>query len=209
MNIGTIIDAAAAGDPARAALIIDGRVISYGELAAAVERCAARLAAGDVAGRRVAVVDVGSLLSIATMFGAARIGAAAALMNPALTPPELQELMGTSTCADVAVAGEVYVDRVREADARQVLSAAEMLGNGLAAPPPPNDVDDRDALILFTSGTTGLPKAIGVTHRQRSARITGITTPFRADATPVVSMMSVPGISLAKTLTATSIRSAG
>ena len=29
MNIGTIIDAAAAGDPARAALIIDGRVISY------------------------------------------------------------------------------------------------------------------------------------------------------------------------------------
>jgi acyl-CoA synthetase (AMP-forming)/AMP-acid ligase II len=192
MNIATIIDAAAAGDPARAALIIDGRVISYGELAVAVERCAARLADGGVAGRRVAVVDVGSLLSIATMFGAARIGAAAALMNPALTPPELQELMGTSTCADVAVAGEAYVDRVREADARQVLSAPEMLGNGLAAPPPADDVDDRDALVLFTSGTTGLPKAIGVTRGQLSARITGITTPFRADATPVVSMMSVP-----------------
>ncbi|MDT4937418.1 MAG: hypothetical protein QOG80_1089, partial [Pseudonocardiales bacterium] len=192
MNIGTIIDAAAAGDPDRAALIIDGRVISYGELAVAVEQCAARLAAGDVAGRRVAVVDVGSLLSIATMFGAARIGAAAALMNPALTPPELQELMSTSACADVAVAGEAYVDRVREAAARQVLSAVQMLGNGLAAPPPADDVDDRDALILFTSGTTGLPKAIGVTRGQLSARITGITTPFRADATPVVSMMSVP-----------------
>jgi acyl-CoA synthetase (AMP-forming)/AMP-acid ligase II len=192
MNIGTIIDAPAAGDPARAALIIDGRVISYGELAVAVERCAARLADSGLAGRRVAVVDVGSLLSIATMFGAARIGAAAALMNPALTPQELQELMGTSTCADVAVAGEAYVDRVREADARQVLSDAEMLGNGLAAPPSADDVDDRDALILFTSGTTGLPKAIGVTHGQLSARITGITTPFRADATPTVSMMSVP-----------------
>ncbi len=192
MNIGTIIDAAATGDPARAALIIDGRVISYGELAVAVERCAARLAAGGVAGRRVAVVDVGSLLSIATMFGAARIGAAAALMNPALTPPEIQELMGTSACADVAVAGEAYVDRVKEADVPQVLSDTEMLGNELAAPPSADEVDDRDALILFTSGTTGLPKAICVTHGQLSARITGITTPFLADATPALSMMSVP-----------------
>ena len=93
MNIGTIIDAAAAGDPGRAALIIDGRIISYGELAAAVEQCAARLADSGLAGKRVAVVDVGSLLSIATMLGAARIGAAAALMNPALTPPELRGLV--------------------------------------------------------------------------------------------------------------------
>ena len=61
MNIGTIIDAAAAGDPGRAALIIDGRVISYGELAVAVEQCAARLADSGLAGERVAVVDVGSL----------------------------------------------------------------------------------------------------------------------------------------------------
>ena len=100
MNIGTIIDAAAAGDPDRAALIVDGRVISYGELAVAVEQCAARLADSGVAGERVAVVDVGSLLSIATMLGAARIGAAAALMNPALTPPELQGLAKNAECAD-------------------------------------------------------------------------------------------------------------
>ena len=90
MNISTIIDAPAADDPGRAALIIDGRTITYGELADAVERCAAGLAAGGVAGRRVAVVDVGSLLSIATMLGAPRIGAAAALMNPALTPSEIR-----------------------------------------------------------------------------------------------------------------------
>ena len=108
MNIGTFIDAAAAADPARAALIIDGRVVSYGELATAVERCAAHLAASGTTGRRVAVVDVGSLLSIATMFGAARIGAAAALMNPALTPPELQGLVKNAGCAPVGVAGDAY-----------------------------------------------------------------------------------------------------
>src|SRR6185312_1980200 len=92
MNIGTIIDEAAASDPGRTALIVDEHIVSYGALAVAVELCAARLADSGLAGKRVAVVDVGSLLSIATMLGAARIGAAAALMNPALTPPELHEL---------------------------------------------------------------------------------------------------------------------
>ncbi len=193
MNIGTIIDAAAAGDPDRAALIIDGRTISYGELAAAVGQCAARLAAEGLAGMRVAVVDVGSMLSIATMLGAARIGAAAALMNPALTPPELRGLLANAGCATVGVAGEAYTDRLREAGAAKVLTVADLLGDGPAsAAPPAGDVDDREALVLFTSGTTGLPKAIGITNGQLSARIGGVTAPFRADTPPTVSMMCVP-----------------
>ena len=49
MNIGTIIDAAAIGDPDRVALIIGKDAIGYGQLAAAVERCAAGLAANGVA----------------------------------------------------------------------------------------------------------------------------------------------------------------
>jgi long-chain acyl-CoA synthetase len=194
MNVGTILDAAAAGDPARAALIIDGRVISYGELAEAIEQCAARLAASGVANGRVAVVDVGSLLSIATMFGAARVGAAAALMNPALTPPEVHRLVENAGCAAVGVAGEAYVDRLLEAGLSQAFTATDLSPDDreTSAPPPAEDVDDRDALILFTSGTTGLPKAIGITHGQLSARISGVTTPFRADVAPTVSLMSVP-----------------
>jgi acyl-CoA synthetase (AMP-forming)/AMP-acid ligase II len=193
MNISTIIDAAAAGDPDRTALIIDGRAISYAELAAAVEQCAAHLAADGLAGTRVAVVDVASLLSIATLLGAARIGAAAALMNPALTPPELQGLVKNAECADVGVAGEAYAGRLREAGVSTVLTPTDLFGGAeVTAPPPAEDVGDRDALILFTSGTTGLPKAIGITNGQLSARITGVATPFRADVPPTVSMMSVP-----------------
>ncbi len=194
MNIGTILDAAAAGDPGRAALIIDGRSVSYGQLAATVRQCAAGLAAhGVMAGQRVAVVDGGSLLSIATLLGAARIGAAAALMNPALTPPELQGLLKNAGCADVAIAGEQYVDRLREAGAPTVLTDTDLVDDGRPASASPTDTaDDCDALILFTSGTTGLPKAVGITSRQLTMRIRGMAAPFRAGAKPSVGMMCVP-----------------
>ncbi|HEY2504408.1 MAG TPA: fatty acid--CoA ligase family protein [Mycobacterium sp.] len=196
MNIGTILDAAASGDPARAALIIDGRAIGYGELAAAVQHCAGGLAAhGVVAGQRVAVVDGGSLLSIAALLAAARLGAAAALMNPALTPPELQGLLKNARCADVAIAGEQYVERLRETGAPTVLTVGDLLSRPSSAPPTDvalDDVDDRDALILFTSGTTGLPKAVGITGRQLTRRIRGMSAPFRADAKPSVGIMCVP-----------------
>lgn len=192
MNIGTILDAPAAGDPGRAALILGGRVVSYAELATSVQCCAAGLAAEGLAGRRVAVVDVGSLLSISSMLAAARIGAAAALMNPALTPSELQVLLHHAGCADVGVAGEEYAVRLSRAGASKALTAADLLSEGRVAAPPTQDVDHCEALVLFTSGTTGLPKAIGITHAQLGARITGFSAPFRPGAPPAVSMMCVP-----------------
>jgi len=194
MNIGTITDAAAIGDPDRVALIIGKDTIGYGQLAAAVQRCAAGMAANGVAaGSRVAVVDGGSLLSIASVLAAPRIGAAAALMNPALTTPELRALMQNAGCADVAVAGDAYAARLQEAGASRVFTAADLLSDSpIPAAKTAAEIDDRDALVLFTSGTTGLPKAVGITTRQLSARIRGMGQAFRADSRPTVAMMCVP-----------------
>jgi acyl-CoA synthetase (AMP-forming)/AMP-acid ligase II len=112
-------------------------------------------------------------------------------MNPALTPPELQGLAKNAGCAPLGVAGDAYSERLRDAGLSEVLTAAELLADGETAAVN-DDVDGHDALILFTSGTTGLPKAIGITHGQLSARITGVATPFQRDVPPTVSLMCVP-----------------
>ena len=69
---------------------------------AAAASCAAVLAERGVGpGDRIAVVDVGGLLSTAVILGAARLGAAAALMNVQLKPSELQELVAHAGCGAV------------------------------------------------------------------------------------------------------------
>ncbi|SPM36603.1 Acyl-CoA synthetase (AMP-forming)/AMP-acid ligase II [Mycobacterium rhizamassiliense] len=193
MNTGTVLDAAAAGDPGRTALVIDRRAISYDELAATVRQCAAVLAArGIVAGDRVAVVDGGSLLSIATLLAAALIGAAAALMNPALTPPELRGLLKNADCAGVGVAGQAYADRLRDAGATTVVTESDLAAVPARVPETAETPDTAAALILFTSGTTGLPKAVSITSGQLAARLSGMSAPFRAETPPTVGMMCVP-----------------
>lgn len=192
MNLGTLVDAAAAADPARTALIIDGSAISYGELGAAVRRCAAGLAAhGVVAGDRVAVVDSASLLSIAALLGAARVGATAALMNPALTPAELRALLDNAGCVDVAVAGEAHADRLREARVPTVLTDLADRDQ-YATAGPVESADDLPAMVLFTSGTTGLPKAVAIGNRQLDARLCRTSQPFAPDTPAVAVMMCVP-----------------
>jgi acyl-CoA synthetase (AMP-forming)/AMP-acid ligase II len=73
------------------------------------------------------------------------------------------------------------------------LTPADLFGREQLSPVQAVDeVADRDAMVLFTSGTTGLPKAVGITSAQLTARIRGIGAPFRADVAPVVGMMCVP-----------------
>jgi acyl-CoA synthetase (AMP-forming)/AMP-acid ligase II len=193
VNIATVLDPVVAADPARVALVVGDRSITYAELADAVASCAAGLAAHGVGrGDRVAVVEVGGLLSAAVILGAARVGAAAALMNVQLKATELQELVQTSSCAEVGVAGAPYRDALGTA-VGTVLGADELLDNDpTAAPAVVEPEDSLDALVLFTSGTTGLPKAIPITAGPLARRLSTMGAPFEPASAPVVGFMCVP-----------------
>jgi len=195
VNIGQIVDPAAAAAPSRVALVFGDHRCTYGELAGAVADAGSTLLShGATPGARVPVVDVATLGSIAATLGAARLGGAAALMNPALRPRELAALIEISNCTPPAVAGEPYLDEVRQTGIADVISSRALRDDGgaHAAAPDPSHDDTRDALVLFTSGTTGLPKPIAISHQVLTARISAFAAPFSAERSPSVSLMCVP-----------------
>jgi acyl-CoA synthetase (AMP-forming)/AMP-acid ligase II len=185
--------APAAGAPARAALIVDGEVTTFAELHAAVLQAAATLAGAGVAtGSRIALVDDAGCTSVAALLGAARIGAAAALMNPRLVAGELAGLIESAQAKAVGVAGPRYRPHLAEAGCAVVLSGTEVLEGEWTGGPWPDPAARDEAAVLFTSGTTGPPKPVPLTHGALSARITEFAPTFDPAAPTGVSLMCVP-----------------
>jgi acyl-CoA synthetase (AMP-forming)/AMP-acid ligase II len=190
--IARILDDVVAVDPDRTALIIAGESTSFGQLASAVGQAAAGLeSAGVVRGQRIPLVDDASLLAVATLIGATQLGAATALMNPRLTAGELAVLMEAAGTVSIGVVGPAYATVAAESGIEPMLGAATLLtGKGRAhtasADPPPT----ADAVVLFTSGTTGTPKAVPLTHGSIAPRVASFSP--SVDPVAAVSIMCVP-----------------
>lgn len=175
INIASYLDAPAETDPQRRALIVGHEIVTYGDLAREVERWAATLdSQGVKAGDRVALIDWGGRRATAATLAAAHLGAATAQMNPLLTDSELAQL-------------------AEEAHCRQSPAI-----HGNSSPDPKGDLPeratggDREALVLFTSGTTGLPKAVPITHDSVDMRVRAYRAPFDPDRAPTIGLMCVP-----------------
>ena len=168
-HFGLLADEWAAAWGERTALIVGEQRLSYVDLANAAHAIAAALHdAGVRRGERVPLIDTGSALAIATILGAPRTGAAAAPMNPRLTPDEIRTLSVLADAAKVTVAGDSYRSKVDgHVIGTDVISAG---GDHL------DDAPGDEAVVLFTSGTTGLPKPVPVSSKTLLLRLSSYVT---------------------------------
>jgi acyl-CoA synthetase (AMP-forming)/AMP-acid ligase II len=151
------------------------RTLTYGELDAAVSNAAHCLhAAGMRTGDRVAVLSQNCIEYTLIQLAAARLGAIVACLNWRLSPPELSYCIGLVRPRLLLVSERFEALRAatilpveRHCELRQFLQATP---GELAAPT--LDLDpEAGLLLLYTSGTTGDPKAALISHRAEIARM--------------------------------------
>lgn len=148
-------------DPAAPALRFAGRWQVYGELAQAAER-AAGVAWHDWGvrpGDRVAWLGANHPALLALLFGLARIGAILVPLNFRLAPAEWRQLLAQCTPKRLVHDAE-WAAAAGELAAACGLQAhpAEALAQDRGAAPE-HGTGSSPALLVFTSGTTGGPKA--------------------------------------------------
>ncbi len=172
MNLAAAIEPHPADAPA---LISRGKTTSYGELRSQVAEIRGALVARNVEpGDHVAIVAANNGSFVAAYLAVLGVGAVAVPLNPLSPAAELERQLGVVD-ARLALVGPT---------ALRVFEAVDVGGpsgfdGGVAiselrdAEPAPmvERADDDLAVLLFTSGTAGLPRAAMLTHGNLRANI--------------------------------------
>ncbi len=166
--------------PDKTALITEKSSYTYAEVIAAVDGIARLLRdLGVQKGDRVGVFADNSLFWVASYIGVMKVGAVALPFYPTLESQQFADLIAL-TEPTVFCVEEKYLRKYADhypANAAVIVESAEVAGrfNGRfkvvvhqpGAPVPTTPVDDRGdlAALMFTSGSTGTPRAVMVSHR--------------------------------------------
>jgi len=174
--LGALFRARARTDRDAVAVIEGDRQVTFGELNDRVNRLVQVLAAeGVTRGDRVAILARNSAAWVEVELAAAKLGAIVVAQNWRLAAPELEHclrlaapklllvseaLAPAAAALDVAIPrtitlGDDYERRLARADARE---------------PPDLAAPEDGMVILYTSGTTGLPKGALISQRAFIAR---------------------------------------
>lgn len=140
---------------------------TYGELGAACDALKQHLTdVGVQSGDRVLILSENCAPAVAALFACSRLGATAIPVNARLTAAEIDRIAEHARPAAVLLTSEVSPDAAEHAarmGTERVTGAFGALH--LATPYPSAPDDDPDiAVILYTTGTTGAPKGVMLTH---------------------------------------------
>lgn len=189
MNIATLLDMSAEAFGERIAVVSGGTQLSYAELKAAAQAAARRIQASGAA--YVALLDVNSAAAPVAIFGAAYAGVPYVPLNYRLTRPEINELIARVAPALLITSAD-YRGLIDARDDLQIVDRAGFLALPAAGEPvePPDD-PRAVAVQLFTSGTTGKPKAAILRHENLMSYIVGTVEFAAADENDAI-VVTVP-----------------
>ncbi len=166
------LESAARRFGARGAVLAGDERLSFLELDGSSNALARHLAAGGVsAGDRVAVMLSNRPEFVVTVNAVSKLGAASVLLSPAWREIEVAhalELTAPTHAVLEAAGGSPLGERMgshRVTDVGDAQQLAEALGGDRSPLGRPAIGDADEAVLVFSSGTTGLPKAVRHTHR--------------------------------------------
>ncbi|MFP4038105.1 MAG: class I adenylate-forming enzyme family protein [Desulfobacteraceae bacterium] len=178
MNLSETISKGARYFPEKPALIYKGRSCSYRELDNAVNRASAHFRdLGLRPGDRAALYAENRPEWIISYFGIIRLGATVVCISSAYKSSELHHLLGDSRPSMVITTEGLVGHIPKEAEGSPPLHIVVMEQDRLLSSiwenPPQEPVDfeiprcapDETCVILYTGGTTGIPKGAMLTHQ--------------------------------------------
>lgn len=176
MNAGYLLTRSARYFPNATAFVIDGQPITYKDLNCRVNRLAnALLGLGLKKGDRVGLLFVNSLAYLESCLALYKAGLVWVRLNARLTPGELKGMLQDSGARAlihgpefVGIADEISQGvewLVQERDKTRGLVYEDLIAKGSDAEPDADVVLDDLSDLWYTSGTTGDPKGIMITHR--------------------------------------------
>ncbi|HVR99975.1 MAG TPA: amino acid adenylation domain-containing protein [Thermoanaerobaculia bacterium] len=163
--------------PEGVAVVCDGREMTYGELHARSNQLAHRLRRlGIGPGARVALLLDRSLEMLTAIWGVLKAGAAYAPVDPTLPAERVGLLLAGARAAMVLTKGALASGLpVASSPSLRLDEVAGDLDREPTDDLPPLAAGGDLAYVLFTSGSTGVPKGVEVEHRQLANYVRGIS----------------------------------